>query len=71
MYILLHTYMYIHVDACRHVCTCVCVDTYIYIHSRGVEGRKEDLEIFGIKNSGGERGRVRGEEERGEKEGEK
>ena len=33
--------------------------------------RKEGLEFFGIKNSGGERERVRGEEERGETEGEK
>ena len=48
--------------------------TYIYIYilySRGVEKRKEGLAFFGIKNSGGERERVRGEEERGETEGEK
>jgi hypothetical protein len=38
---------------------------------KGVEERKEGLEFFGIKNSGGERKRVRGEEERRETEGEK
>jgi hypothetical protein len=39
--------------------------------SRGVEKRKGGLAFFGIKNSGGERERVRGEEERGETEGAK
>jgi hypothetical protein len=64
IYIIYSTYIYythyIHVRIYIHI-----------LYSRGVEKRKDGLEFFGIKNSGGERERVRGEEERGETEGEK
>jgi hypothetical protein len=61
----IHTYIYIRA---------LYIYTHIYIYilySRGVEKRKEGLEGGGIKNSGGERERVRGEEERGKTEGAK
>ena len=68
----MHIYIYMCIHVCIYMCVCyIYAYIYIYIYSRGVEGRKAGLGSFGKTNSGGERERVRGEEERGEREGEK